>query len=90
MNKTEKELIKYIKECNDIDNEQIENFTWEIRADVVKIKFLIDTIYKQEERIESERLMRNYYQKRAYNLEEELARIKKPFEETEENHIPGI
>ncbi len=49
MNKTEKEIIKYIEECNNIDQEQIENFDWHTRADIIKIKFLIDTIHKLEE-----------------------------------------
>ena len=41
MNAAEKKLLEYIEECNKIDYEQIERFSWEVRADIEKIRFLI-------------------------------------------------
>jgi hypothetical protein len=96
MNAAEKKLLEYIEECNKIDYEQIERFSWEIRADIEKIRFLIGIIKKSEERIETERIQKEYYKKRANNLENKLEEIEKnkkinieSFSE-EENHIPGI
>lgn len=86
MNAAEKKLLEYIEECNKIDYEQIERFSWEIRADIEKIRFLIDIVKKQEERLEelsSLRLMMEFYKEKAQKLEEKLI-------EEEENHIPGI
>ena len=75
MNAAEKKLLEYIEECNKIDYEQIERFSWEIRADIEKIRFLIDIVKKQEERLEelsSLRLMMEFYKEKAQKLEEKL------------------
>lgn len=75
MNAAEKKLLEYIKECNEIDYEQIERFSWEIRADIEKIRFLIGIVKKQEDRLEelsSLRLMMEFYKEKAQKLEEKL------------------
>lgn len=75
MNAAEKKLLEYIEECNKIDYEQIERFSWEVRADIEKIRFLIDIVKKQEGRLEelsSLRLMMEFYKEKAQKLEEKL------------------
>lgn len=54
MNKTDVELLNYIKECNDIDLQQLEHFNWQQRADVKKIEFLLNMIDEQREQIEKQ------------------------------------
>lgn len=70
MNKTEKDLLKYIKDCNDIDLEQLERFTPEIQTDIKKIEFLIDTIITLQDENDSLRTIKDYYKRKAYRHEE--------------------
>ncbi len=54
MNKTDVELLNYIKECNDIDLQQLERLNWQERVDVKKIEFLLNMIDEQREQIEKQ------------------------------------
>lgn len=54
MNKADVELLNYIKECNDIDLQQLERLNWQERVDVKKIEFLLNMIDEQREQIEKQ------------------------------------
>lgn len=51
MNNTELMWYNHYKECNDLDYEQINNFTAEIQADIYKTRILLNIIQNLEEKL---------------------------------------